>query len=237
MAKDLLNEFVASIRSAYVQNLRSIVLYGSKAVGDETRTGSDYNLVVILEKADPRPLGALGPALPRWVKAGNLPPVIFSREMFHCSADVFPMEYHDMKEGRRVLYGEDPFEGLEISDAHLRHQCEYELKSKLLELRREYLVFSARPNEKELRLLMINSISSVLTVFRHTIRLFGKTPPLKKSAALSVFTPLTGIDAVPFLVILQLKDGDRAAGKREMGPLMEQYLRALEKAAAAIDRL
>jgi hypothetical protein len=44
-----------------------------------------------------------------------------------------------MANARIVLYGRDPFEFVKLSDANLRHQAEYELRSKLIQLRRLYI--------------------------------------------------------------------------------------------------
>jgi hypothetical protein len=60
-----------------------------------------------------------------------------SEEEVHNSADSFPIEFHDMKERRRVLYGLDVIAELKIDSKNYRRQVEHELRSKLLRLRQQ----------------------------------------------------------------------------------------------------
>jgi len=61
--------------------------------------------------------------------------MIFTVSEFLSSDDVFPIEYLDMKDGHKLLYGRDFLSEINVSDANLRHECEFDLRSKLLKLR------------------------------------------------------------------------------------------------------
>ena len=74
-----------------------------------------------------------------WRRLGHPLPVYFTVEELSDAADVFPIEFHQMANARIVLYGHDPFEFVKLSNANLRHQTEYELRSKLIQLRRLYI--------------------------------------------------------------------------------------------------
>jgi len=63
-------------------------------------------------------------------------PVYFTVEELQRAADVFPIEFLQMEQARKILHGSDPFELVDISRANLRHQTEYELRTKLIQLRR-----------------------------------------------------------------------------------------------------
>ena len=47
-----------------------------------------------------------------WLERGNPAPLLLTEEEVKTSADCFPMEYHDMREQRRVLFGADVIENL-----------------------------------------------------------------------------------------------------------------------------
>jgi len=63
-----------------------------------------------------------------------------------------------MANARIVLYGKDPFEFAKLSDRNLRHQTEYELRSKLIQLRRLYI--PASTSIEKLCNLMSESLAS-----------------------------------------------------------------------------
>src|SRR5205823_8787058 len=66
-------------------------------------------------------------------------PLVLTESQIRTSLDVFPLEFLDLHERRSLLAGEDVLAGLEIARHNLRHQCEYELRSKLVGLRQAYL--------------------------------------------------------------------------------------------------
>jgi hypothetical protein len=83
-----------------------------------------------------------------------------------------------MARARTVLYGHDPFEYAQLSDANLRHQAEYELRSKLIQLRRHYIPASV--SVERLCDLMSDSLSSFAALFRAVLLLHGQEPPVAK---------------------------------------------------------
>src|SRR5438552_7363864 len=70
-----------------------------------------------------------------------------------------------MKQRHRVLYGEDVLRNLDVPVHLHRSQLEYELREKLFLLRQLILVAGTR--EKDLWEVMLNSLSSFTTLFRH----------------------------------------------------------------------
>ena len=52
-----------------------------------------------------------------------------------CSRDVFPVEFLDFQLVHETILGEDPFVSLQVDKAHVRLQCERELKATLVRLR------------------------------------------------------------------------------------------------------
>ena len=134
-----LDTLVENLRAAHGDNLASIVLYGSVAAGDHVEQHSDHNLLIALNRIASEDLRLSQNALRDWLKSGQPPPVYFTVKELSRAADVFPIEFLQMEKARRILYGRDPFEFVEISQANLRHQTEYELGTKLIQLRRLYI--------------------------------------------------------------------------------------------------
>src|ERR1041385_5207843 len=104
---DELKELVAKLEQAFHDRLLSVVLYGSGASSDHHGKYSDLNVLCVLKQITPRELSEGEPVLNWWRSQGHPSPLLLSEEEAHNSADSFPIEFHDMKDRRRVLYGVD----------------------------------------------------------------------------------------------------------------------------------
>src|ERR1041385_496932 len=171
VAQEAFNHLLGDLKATHGDNLASVVLYGSAASGDFVQTESDYNLLIALHRIAPEDLRLAQPPMREWQRLGHPLPVYFTFAELHDAADVFPIEFHQMERARVVLYGRDPFETL-------RHQTEYELRSKLIQLRRLYIPASA--SAERLRGLMSDSLSSFATLFAPVLLLHNVEPPVLK---------------------------------------------------------
>lgn len=66
-------------------------------------------------------------------------PIIFSEDEVRNAIDVFPVEFLNIKRHHKLLYGSDIFINMEISKKNMRHQLEFEFRSKLIHLRQSYI--------------------------------------------------------------------------------------------------
>ena len=233
--ENILESFVEELKNILGNNLKSIVLYGSQASGEAVKKHSDYNLLLTLEKFGFTELKLLQKPVKNWIKNNNPVPVIFSCGQFQESFDIFPIEFLDMKEHHKILYGENPFVNMEISSSNLRHECEHELKSKYLKLCQEFM--KTKGKQSEIKGLLINSISTFLVLFRNVLRLNGQVPPLKKLDALNVLSRQVKINTEPFITVSKIKEGDKAAQKPPEGMevLFSSYLNEIEKVIDFVD--
>jgi predicted nucleotidyltransferase len=162
-------QLVEQIRLVFGKDLLSVTLYGSAAGEDFVSGTSDLNLAIVLERVSFPHLKALHEHLPRWHKLGAAVPLLLDRRFLDHDRDVFPMEFHDIKEQHRVLFGEEVFAPLEIDSRHLRYQAEHEARSKLLRLRALYAEVGA--DRKRLEGLMLDSAKTFIIIMRNFIRL------------------------------------------------------------------
>jgi hypothetical protein len=147
-----------------------------------------------------------------------------------------------MESARVVLYGADPFETLRFSDANLRHQTEYELRSKLIQLRRLYIPASA--SAARLQDLMSDSLTSFATLFAPVLILHGVArPPVLKRDVVLATVRLLGLDGEPFERIFALReagaddDGGHALSEREANDLFAAYMAQIDRVIEAVDRI
>lgn len=234
------NEFDALIddlKSSHGRNLAAVILYGSAAAGDFVADASDYNLLIALHEIRPQDLRAAHAAMREWRRMGHSLPVYFTVAELEDAADVFPIEFHQMERARRVLYGADVLENLKISDRHLRHQTEYELRSKLIQLRRLYIPASAAA--EKLAELMADSLASFAALFRAVLLLHGVEPPLAKRQVVAATARHLNINGAPFEKIFALRENYASNSLNEMtaNELFSEYMREIEKVIEAVDKV
>src|SRR3954452_22975784 len=177
--QEALNGLVEDLRATHGPNLACVVLYGSAAAGDHIELRSDYNLLIALNRITPEDLRQAQAPMREWQRLGHPLPVYFTVEELSDAADVFPIAFHQMANARVVLFGQDPFEFVKLSNANLRHQAEYELRSKLIQLRRLYI--PASTSIEKLCDLMNDSLASFAALFRAVLLLHGRQAPVAKA--------------------------------------------------------
>jgi predicted nucleotidyltransferase len=237
VAQEAFNHLVGDLRATHGENLASVVLYGSAAAGDHAGEDSDYNLLIALNRITPEDLRLAQAPLREWQRLGHPLPVYFTVEELHDAADVFPIEFHQMRRARVVLYGDDPFASMEISDENLRHQTEYELRSKLIQLRRLYIPASVSTDK--LYDLMGDSLTSFAALFAPALMLHGeREPPVKKRDIIAASVRRFHLDDAPFERLFALREsGDKPSSEREAHELFAAYLAEIEKVIEAVDEM
>src|SRR5690349_3708461 len=196
VVQQALNGLVEDLRATHGDNLASVVLYGSGAAGESREMESDYNLLIALKRITPEDLRLAQAPMREWQRLGHSLPVYFTVEELTDAADVFPIEFHQMANARSVLYGQDPFEFVKLSDANLRHQTEYELRSKLIQRRRHYIPASV--SIQKLCDLMSDSLASFAALFRAVLILHGQEAPVSKPEVVRATARLLQLDPAPF---------------------------------------
>ena len=231
----LLNQLVEKLRKAFEDRLVSVVLYGSAAVGDHDGRFSDINVLCVLRTIGPRELADSVPVVRWWRELGNPAPLLLTVEEVRNSTDCFPIEFHDITERHRVLYGEDVVAGLEVDDAFYRAQVEHELRAKLLRLRQK--AAGVMRDKDLLRTLLADSLPTFCTLFRHALRLAGYEAPHPKRDVLAAVREKLGVDTAPLERVLDFREGKIKGKELDPAPVFEAYLGAIQSVVAVVDRL
>ena len=231
------NAFLEDLKAAHGRNLAAVVLYGSAAAGDFVPQASDYNLLIALERIAPADLRNAHAAMREWTRLGHPGPVYFTVDELQTAADVFPIEFHNMERARKVLYGRDVLADVRISDEYLRHQTEYELRSKLIRLRRAYIPVSTSVDG--LTRLMAESLSSFAALFGAVLLLEGVEPPVTKHETVAVTVSRLKLDGKPFEKIFNIRENNFAPALDEVAAndLFAAYLEQIERVIGAVDLL
>jgi hypothetical protein len=228
-------EFVSRIREAAGTNLVSVILFGSAAAGDFHPEFSNLNLFCVLRDSSFQSLQAVAPVAKWWNKQKQPPPLFMTREEMERSADVFAVELLDMREHHRLLFGEDVLKSLSIPLELHRLQVEYELREKLSLLRQHLLVASG--NDKAMWELLVRSVSSFATLFRHALMVLGHDAPVGKRESVVKVTQLVGVDASAFLQVLDVRERKVNRHSLDVANVFSRYLAAVEHVTAAVDKI
>jgi predicted nucleotidyltransferase len=230
-----LNQLVDKLKEAHGAALVSVILYGSAAAGDYQGSISDLNVFCVLEQVGRAELSRSGRIFDWWRELGNPAPLLMARDEVARSTDCFPIEFHDMRDCRRVLYGEDPVAGLEVDGKYYRARVEYELRAKLLRLRQKAATLLADPGG--LLRLMEESVSTFCVLGRHSLRLRGLEAPWKKREVIRAVAGGFGLDPAPFYTLLDLRERKLSQRQANAIELFEAYLREVTALVDAVDRL
>ncbi len=228
-----LQDLVDRLRKGHGDRLVSVILYGSAATGDHHGEFSDLNVLCVLTQVMPAELLASEPIF-KWWRDGNPSPLLLSEEEVRTSTDCFPIEFHDMQERRRVLFGRDVIEGLEIDKTFYRAQVEHELRAKLLRLRQK--AAGVLGDKQALLRLMIDSVSSFFVLSRHALLLSGVAAGWQKREVAANLGAI-GVDASPFDTLLDLREKKKKPGDVDPDALFASYLKQIEAMVAHVDRL
>jgi predicted nucleotidyltransferase len=228
-------DFVRRLRDAAGSNLVTVILYGSAVTSEFDPETSDINLLCIVRDTSYPALETLAPAVKLWVKRRYAPPLILNQQELQKFADVFVIEFLDIKAKHRVLYGDDPISAFKISMRMHRVQLEYELREKGL-LLREQVMLTAGDRRRTWDVLR-RSLPSFATLFRHLLVAKGEAQPLTKRDTIASAAALAGFDASAFLEVLDVREHKSTMNEKNLNSLSARYLAAVEAATAAVDKM
>jgi predicted nucleotidyltransferase len=232
--EDKLQELVDRLKHAQQERLRSVVLYGSAAAGEHNEHFSDLNVLCVLTQVTPAELAVSEPIFKWWREQGNPSPLLLSEDELRTSTDCFPVEFHDMQERHRTLFGPDLIENLVIERTFYRAQVEMELRAKLLRLRQK--AAEVLTEKGPLLRLMIDSVPSFLVLARHALLLSEKPSGWRKHEIVR-HLPDIGVNGAPFDTLLDLREQNKRAGDVDPAVLFAAYLEQIQALVGHVDQI
>jgi predicted nucleotidyltransferase len=240
-AKKQVAEFVSKLRAAAETNLDSVVLYGSAAGGEFHPEFSDVNLLCVMRESSFAALVKIAPAVDWWARRKHDAPLVMTPAEMQQSADVFAIEFLDMKQRHRVLYGGDPLAKLEIPMRYHRAQVEYELREKVILLRERFLLARGKP--ARLWELLLQSLPAFTTLFRHALIALAETPGAGETifrprrAVVQSLAARTQVDLRAVLELLDVREGKADRKRMDAAKVFSRYLEAVQQVTAAVDTM
>jgi predicted nucleotidyltransferase len=228
-----LEELVSQLKLAYGDGLRSVVLFGSAVAGEHNPKISDYNVLVIVDSLPLARLRAVAAVSKAWAEDGNPPPMTFTASEWKSSSDIFPMEYADILERHRVLFGDPPFDGVRVATSDLRLQVEQQTMGKLLQLRQATM---GAGGDSKLQLdVLEKSLSTLMVIFRGVSRLVGQAPSQDYEELTRSLAQRAGFTPEPFVRVSRHVRGTEKIPRENAASILEGYLAAMERLVAYLN--
>lgn len=216
MFENLINE----CKKILDDNLVSIIKFGTE--------GEPNNLLIVTERLGIDDLDKIKPIILKSSKKTKIVPILFTELGLMDSSDVFPLEILDMKHPHEVLFGEDVIEKVSLDKKHVRRQLEFELRSKLIHLRENY-IWIKKP--KELRALLKSAVPTLMPLFYGLLFLKDIRPPRNLNSLFAEVHNKYGADMSLFRAIRQ----DKIKGKEAL--IVKDLMALLEKLISMVDKL
>lgn len=229
----LVVDMVTRLRDSAGETLVSVVVYGPAAHGDYQEGDGNLHLLIVLRDLSLASIEAVGQPVRWWLKKGQAMPRFFSPEFIAEAADVFPMEFLDIRAHHHLVHGIDALQDLVVRKDHLRDQCERELREKMMRLQEAYIESSAR--SRTLLSLMNESYPAFVAVFRGCLALVNRPIPARDVDVVRAFCEHAALDLKPFDEIDKLNNGAKTAA--DPHALFASYYQELEKAIVALNSL
>jgi predicted nucleotidyltransferase len=217
-----------SLRALLGDRLESVLVFGSLASGEFHSGHSDVNVLVVAELSL-NTLDQLGPALRPWLRKGHTAPVLVPPGDLPGFARAFPIEFLDMQDHHRVVFGKNPLTGLSVDHKHLHAQCEHDLALAQLKLRQG--IAAAAGDDQKVRRVLLDSLPSVLALLRAVVRLEGDGAGLDKVTVTRRLAERLGFD------ILILRELDEWHARRATDNLRDMAGRYLDLIDAVLRHL
>lgn len=227
----IINDFSRILKETYGDELESVILYGSASSGEFSCRNSNIDIAVILKDASLDNISRISGAANK-KRFLQINPVFFTEDYIKTSADVFPIEFLDMKENYHILYGKDVLDGLKIDSKNLRFQCEQELKSRILNIKRMYI---RSKGPRAARQILFKSFASVIHIARSFLKLRVGVSPYKKFELIDLIGSVFDIDTACLRRIFEAKTNDLKLSERDAEDMLLELTRIAEKISEKID--
>jgi hypothetical protein len=233
--KDIFTDIITDYKTAFGDDLISIILYGS-ATGKDYRPGkSDINFMIVLSEEGIDRIDGAFDIIKKWRKRNVAIPLFLTEAYVATSLDVFPIEYLNFQRNYTLVFGKDILKDLTFDGELIRLQCEREIKGKLLILREAFLETTGKG--KPLKQLIGHSISAFVAIFEALLYLKGRELPGTKREIVKATAAEFDMDAALFDKLLDVKDERVKPGDMEVMDLFKEYLREVRKLAKLVDTL
>ena len=217
MHEKLINECKEKLED----NLVSIIKYGTE--------GEPNNILIVTKQLTFSDLNKLKPIVLSFSKKSKVVPILFTEDELKDSNDVFPLEILDMINPHVLLHGIDVLEKVDLDKKHVRTQIEFELRSKLIHLRENYIGIK---KPKDLKPLLKSAIPTLMPLLYGL--LFMKNIKIPSDLYL-LYSSVEKSYSVDMEIFRKVRED--TIGKQDLTILVNELINLLEKLINIVDKM
>ncbi len=170
--REPLEKFAERVRTLGGTNCLALIGFGAIATPGFDPARQTARSVLVLEQINLAMLRELAKDGVKLGKAKIAAPLIMTPVYINGSLDTFPLEFLEIQQCRVCFFGADYFAEVSFQDAHVRLQCERELKTMLIGMRQGILAAAGR--EKILGAMEGDVAERLLRTLRGLLWLHGQ---------------------------------------------------------------
>jgi len=218
-----LEQFIEGLKTALGEQLKSVIAFGSFATNEFQEGKSSINIFILTEMLTADVLQKITAPIQAWMASGHGAPVLMRQTELMDMARLLPIEFLDMVDHHRLLFGADPFTNFNVDASRLGFQVEHDIATLLLKLRRSTI---QAVDEEARGKLLLQSWPSALTLCRALLRSEGLAKPALKAEAAHQLSAKAALNRD---LIDQLEAFRKTGDARQAGKSFSAYLEFVEK--------
>ena len=228
-----LDKLIESLKEKLGDNLASVIAFGSQANVEDAK--NNLNLMIVTNTLNAEDLYSMSNPIKKWVKAKNPIPVVMNKDEWYSSFDVYSIEYADIRENHRIVYGENLIPSIYINKHFLRLQCETEIKSLLLKYKNCFLMNIK--SDREMKKVLSNVIKTLLVIFRSILRLHDCAVPYRAVDIIEFVSNYITFNKIVMLKLAKVKYEHDDYTKQELLYIEAELVNDLQNILKQIDAM
>jgi len=142
--RERVGSYARLIQELFGESGKALTVFGRVLIDGFNVDRDTVRSVVVVERVELPLLRRLADRGAQLGKSGVAAPLIMTPGHIRTSLDAFPLELLEIQQQHLTIFGQDYFNDLTFKDAHVRLQCERELKRILITLRQGLLASAGR---------------------------------------------------------------------------------------------
>jgi len=169
--RERVESYARLIQELFGESGKALTVFGAVLIEGFNVDRDTVRSVLVVEQIELPLLRRLADRGAKLGKIGVAAPLIMTPDHIRTSLDTFPLELMEIQQRHATLFGQDHFNGLAFESAHVRLQCERELKRTLIALRQGLLASAGR--ERLVRVLEKDAADDLARTLRGLLWMKG----------------------------------------------------------------
>jgi hypothetical protein len=223
---EAVSQLTRDLQTIFGDRLHAVIAYSVQAAD-----GTPAPTLAVVDRLSTDDLHACAARVAAWHEDNLRTPLLIPVAELSRSLDAFPLEFAAILSRYRVVFGTDPFIGVQVQRTHLRIACEVQARSHLLHLREDYLETQGRASA--LAELIVESAPALASLVRSVAMLEGVDASTPAAAARQV-ERLLNVAEGTLAEVVELAT-TRAPGSEDARGRWPAYLEAVERLTRHVD--